>query len=219
MTRPAFVATLVCFLLSYIAVGRGLKTNTTECIKLFDTIPITCGKLSTYNGALSLAFNNSDSFLSMFCESNCARPVYEYTSQCVSIFDAYTLDFLCSKSGSGTLCANILSDGETFTQETSDVCADVSDEQCSRECQVAFQGFDKVYGCCFFWYSSIADNITYAAALYSACGVNNPGLCTGGITGEFTSTPGTITPSNEAVGSLLNITFFTIPALLLAVLL
>ena len=97
------------------------------------------------------------------------------------------------------------------------VCKDATDKQCSQLCQTAFKELNKVYGCCLFSYIALDTNVTYSNHLWGQCGVDNPGLCDGGISNAPISTPGS-EAKGAALGTVFSSIFLLIPALLLVLL-
>ena len=187
-----------------------------QCGSLYNAIPAKCQHASNINSLFSAAYSNASRFQTEFCKSECAKPVYSYMSECVNKTDAAYIDFLCSKTSSGTDCLNIISDDQLDTAIEEGVCKDATDKQCSRECQVTIQGFSKVYGCCLFSYSALNTNVTYSNGLFDKCGVDNAGLCTGGITNAAINAPGAPTSESGAapVGLVGSTLLFTLALVL-----
>ena len=171
-----------------------------RCISLRNAIPAACSLFTTSFSIALFSSSDPDRFVTQFCNSNCSKPVYDYMIECVNKTDAVNIDFLCSKSPSGTNCANIVTD-TVFNTTVEGVCKDFSDRQCSQECQVAFDGLNKAYGCCLFSFAALEYNVTYTNGVWAQCGADNPGLCTGGITNAAIDAP-----EGEVEGSALSTT-------------
>ena len=164
---------IVLFLFSVAAVGQCFY-NATKCNELLDAISYPC--TVSFDDAYSLAFDNPNEFQNIFCETNCKNSVMDYYYECDEMDSAIYLDFLCSKSQSGVLCANILNDVKTF-----------SEKDCIYDSERAdFRDLDNTYGCCLYSYYTLY-NSTYASAIYNECGVDNPGPCYGGAVGTLVS--------------------------------
>ena len=159
-----------------------------RCSTLHEAIPAKCGEISSFNSLLLFASERTDEFYRRFCKSDCAKPVYSYI-ECLNSTEATYTDFLCSETSSETHCADLAAHKSFEAVVRDGVCKDATDKQCSQLCQTAFKGFNKVYGCCLFSYIALDTNVTYSNDLWAQCGVDNPGLCDGGISNAPISAP------------------------------
>ena len=174
-------------LISSSAVNANEQVGSGACDDLRDAIPDGCdtNPLSLEN----LIYSNPDSFLSDFCESDCAKPVYEYFADCNDIGFANFLDLSCTKNSEDTNCVKLYTDNNLITVSQG-VCVEVSEEQCSSECSSALQDLSMEWGCCVYTYSIIVTNITFTNGVWSQCGASVPGVCEGALSGERTDVPG-----------------------------
>ena len=193
------------------------RPTSRTCDRLFHEIPADCRDDIALHSLLTSASTEPDKFYSTFCQSNCAKPVYDYINECVNSSHAAYIDFLCSESTTTTKCANILSD-ERFLIAQYGVCEDLSDKQCSEQCHSRMTMFNAVYGCCLFSYSAITSNVTYSNDVWDECGEDSPGLCTGGISNAPISAPAGDDADSGALGTLFTSVLLLIPAYALATL-
>ena len=164
-----------------------------SCTNLRDAISDDCADFSDPSLIVGKAFSDPSEFLTAFCQKQCAKQVFDFVS-CVNKTEATQIDFLCSESSSGTDCA-LLTTNEAFNSAVEGVCKDATDKQCSLQCQQTIRGVSEAFGCCLYSYTALDTNVTYTNALYAQCGVDNPGLCTGGISNEELNAPGSETES------------------------
>lgn len=203
----------VSCLLSLTAATSG---DGTGCTSLYEDIPGKCGDVSSYSTIAYRAYTDPDDFITTICEDDdCAKTVYEYI-QCANETEATYIDFLCSKSAQGTVCAKLISD-MNFESPTKGVCADTTVEQCSPLCKTAIQGFQMLYGCCLYTRTALRTNVTFSNAIWAQCGIDNPGVCDGGISNSPISVPGSDVES-AALAPVFYSTLLIIPAYLLAML-
>ena len=196
----------VSCLLSLTAATSGYGTG---CTSLYEDIPGKCGNVSSYGTIAYRAYTDPDDFITTICEDDdCAKTVYEYI-QCVNETEANYIDFFCSKSAQGTVCAKII--GE-MGFDSNGVCADTTVEQCSPLCKTAFQDFQTLHGCCLYTLTALITNVTFSNDIWAQCGIDNPGVCDGGISNSPISVPG------SGVESAAYSTLLLIPAILLAML-
>ena len=167
-----------------------VEPNTAICNRLLNAIPTECRDVSTFKAIKYFSHINAD-FPEQFCKSDCAKPVYDFLNVCDNKTNAAYIDFLCSRDKSTeTLCFDIIMDNN-FGTFRDVVCKDATDKQCSRECQLALQGFNEIYGCCLFTYSALATNVSFTNGLWAQCEADSVGLCIGGISNAVISAPGT----------------------------
>ena len=183
----------------------------TGCTSLYKDIPGKCGNVSSYLTIAYRAYTDPDDFITTICEDDdCAKTVYEYT-QCVNETEANYIDFLCSKSAQGTVCAEIIA------FDSNGACANTTVEQCSPLCKTAYQDFQMLYGCCLYTFTALITNVTFSNDIWAQCGIDNPGVCDGGISNSPISVPGSDVES-AALAPVFYSTLLIIPAYLLAML-
>ena len=160
-----------------------------DCRDLQQSVPDVCLEYTSFGFILVQASRNPEQFYEDFCNGGCSEVIYEYFLECdVFTFsdNAAYVDFLCSKNSEGVPCVG----NNLSPLDVEDVCADVSDEQCSSQCGDALQQLDDTWGCCLFTFSALISNATYASDLWSECGVDAPDLCEGGLSDERIDVPG-----------------------------
>ena len=196
-----------------IAAPGQMTDTTTACDRLRDAIPSNCKDFTT---TVLTACEDVSGFPDEFCKSDCAKPVYNYVNECGEKADAAAIDFACSKTPAGTNCLNIINDAD-LDRAIEEECYHASDKQCSRECQLALQGFNKVYGCCLFTYSALATNVSFTNGLWAQCEADNMGLCVGGISNAAIEAPqGEV--EDASLKSVISSTFVVALALTLSIL-
>ena len=186
----------------------GPTMSSARCTRLRNTIPETCQDVSTVE-SISISFFSYDGFKDTFCNSNCAKPAYEYIVECVNQTEGSYIDFLCSESLSGTDCINVLRN-ETVTGIDEGVCKDTSGKQCSQDCKAALNGFNREYGCCLFTYFALDTNLSYTNGLWAQCGLDNVILCTGGISNAIINAPRGSEPEKSAASATFSSTLILI---------
>ena len=182
----------------------------TTCDMLARAIPDRCNQYlsdNTLTPLMTLTFSNPDEFLSGFCESECAKPIYEYLSKCYILEGdeetaAVELDLFCSEDRGGSDCVRMLFDDKF--QRRVDECGDLEKAPgCFLECSPFFEELSNDWGCCFYSYSSLESNVTYSDQVWGQCEVSNPGLCRGAISGRTIGTTGSDGVAATVVSSLM----------------
>ena len=169
----------------------------TTCDKLVKAIPDICAQYDLSDEAFfSLIFATPDIFLSGFCKSECARPVYDYLSECYARegdeeTDAAYLDLFCTEDQGGSECVKLLSDSDLNRVFSNECDSLEEDKVCSPECSRSFQELSNEWGCCLYSFNTLETNTTYSDQVWSKCGARNPGLCRGAVSGNVIDTPGT----------------------------
>ena len=159
----------------------GGEVNDNKCQSLRNKIPEECRGISTFEFVSISAEYVPDSFQAKFCKTDCANPLYEYFNECVGGRQAAYLDYLCSESSIGKDCVTLVNDDEIDIAMSNCMHGYYSGEQCSSVCQTDLQSLNDEYGCCLLSYFTYETNITYSNSLWAHCGIDNPGLCAGGI--------------------------------------
>ena len=183
-------------------------TVSPRCSRLRNSIPDTCQDSSTVE-SISVSFYSNDSFKGTFCNSNCAKPAYEYIVECVNQTEGSYIDFFCSESPSATDCINALRN-EAITGIDEGVCKNASDKQCSQDCKAALNGFNREYGCCLLTYFALDTNLSYTNGLWAQCGLGNARLCTGGISNAIINAPRGSDPKESAASATFSSTLILI---------
>ena len=160
----------------------------TTCDRLRKKIPDDCNQV-TFDTLGAFAYLNPEGYLSDFCKSDCATPVYEYLAQCDVQENAAYIDFFCTEGPNNRDCVNIISDSN-LDATFEGVCADVNGEMCSSQCSAAIRRLSNDWGCCLYSFGALENNVTFVDDVYSECGVSSPSLCKGAISGDLIDAPG-----------------------------
>ena len=161
------------------------------CKQLAQELPSDCQSYTSIETLMSSGYANPD-FISNFCNSNCAMPVYDYYLKCDMLtraYDAPFVDFLCAKNSADTDCAGILTDTSLFAVFGT-TCEATTDKLCTDDCSDALQQPTTDWGCCLFTFTALNDNITYIEGIVEQCKLpENIGLCTGAFSGGPVKAP------------------------------
>ena len=143
-------------------VGGGDKA----CQHLTQKLRSDCLSYTSIETLISRGYVNPD-FISNFCNSVCAMPVYGYFQECDLItrcHNAPYVDFLCAKNTADTDCVGILSDTSLFAVFDT-TCEATTDKLCTDDCSDALQQPATDWGCCLFTFTALNDNITYTEGI------------------------------------------------------
>ena len=168
-------------------VGGGDKA----CQHLTQKLRSDCLSYTSIETLISIGYVNPD-FISNFCNSVCAIPVYDYFRECDLItrrHNAPYVDFLCAKNTADTDCVGILSDTSLFAVFDT-TCEATTDKLCTDDCSDALQQPATDWGCCLFTFTALNDNITYTEGIVEQCKLpENIGLCSGAFSGGPVKVP------------------------------
>lgn len=154
--------------------------------ELIRTVPNECVS------ALFDGIDDFEHFNNLICSEKCGRLFYDLIVDCYEQdITGIVWDLLCASNSEGVLCYdtvdNLLQDA---LGELLDACENATSEYCSAECIVNLEQSNIVTGCCLYSYNAIESGLDETQDMWTACGVEIPGLCIGGLTHEEVDVPG-----------------------------
>lgn len=136
--------------------------------------------------------NDFEHFNDIICSEKCGRPVYDLVVECYEEdITGIVWDLFCANNDKGVLCYDTI-DGllQDALDELLDACQNATSEYCSTDCIVDLEQSSIVTGCCLYSYEAIESGLDETRDMWTACGVEIPGLCIGGLTNEEVDVPG-----------------------------
>ena len=120
------------------------------------------------------AYEDFEEESSVICEK-CGPQLYSLL-QCLDAdsSDLEMYDVLCTRNENGDKCYELLS-GEG--DEEREIIAECHDMTCSDECRENLEESFSRYGCCLYSLVALNTSMTMVHDMWSACGVEEPGMC------------------------------------------
>ena len=150
---------------------------------------------------LSSLFDSEDleKFNSVICSDECGRKFYDLVVDCYEQdITATVWDVLCAENSKGLLCYNAIDDlVRDSLGDLLDTCNNATSDYCPEDCVADLERSDAVTGCCLYSYESVELGFDETQDMWTACGVEIPGLCTGGLTDDIISLPNGETQTQE----------------------
>ena len=154
--------------------------------ELIRTVPRECVS------ALFDGIDDFEHFNNLICSEKCGLLFYEFIVDCYEEdITGKVWDLLCASNSKGVLCYDTI-DGllQDALSELLDACENATSEYCSTECIFDLEQSNIVTGCCLYSYEAIESGLDETQDMWTACGVEIPGLCIGGLTHEEVDAPG-----------------------------
>lgn len=145
---------------------NGLLCENEEIIRLFSNLGTICQNF-IFNGEAT----DFDEASPILCK-RCGQNLYALL-KCFNIShrDFALYDVLCATNSNNDTCYSLL------TGDEQDMIAKCKDLNCSDECHDVLSDSFSEHGCCLYSLVAIDTSMSMASDIWSACGLEDPGIC------------------------------------------